>query len=1073
MTPTSFRYRFLATALLLGSLSLTPAVSLAQDSATAPLMEQARQLEERGRDDLALRTWERVLALEPDNTQALERLIVLYSRAGDSARASQLRERLMRAAPDSTFLRDLRITQTRDQEQRELLARARAAGREQNFAQAADDYARYQELGPVAREVAIEVYEGMAGSDRHLATALQGLKQLIADDASNPSARLALARVQSYRPATRRGAIDTLFALVDDPAVGTQARKDLRQALVWLEAGPGDRPRIQRYLQQIDGGDDAVRAKLQTLDRQASNQQVARIQAEADAGYAHLDDDDVAAAREVFEALREQHPRSGVPLAGLGVVALREDDPQEALRLLERANTLSPAQAAGWRPAFRSARFFATFQRAEALRTAGDTQAALASYRAAFADPPAALDPALRVSYADMLRQAGARREAEQQLRQALNDEPGQRDARRLLATLLLEEDRIDEADALAAGDISIAALVRPAQAQQLREQAQRQFDEGRLDAAAALLSDAVTLAPQDPWPRLDLARVYRAQGRPDDALMLLQSLQRTLPDNLDVRKALAYHYAEEQDWAATLDALESIPPRARDAALTDVQKRSWVQYQLQRAEQAAQHGEWAIADQAMSSVARAVGNDTAYFADLARGWAALGDNARAVSYMRQMLQEDDVRAPQRLQYAGMLLAMDLRAEFEAVVTHLQDSDLSAAEREQLAALVSGYRVARADEARNRGDLAEAYRYLRDVIAQRPEDTDATLALARVFAAAGDTDAARNLYTRVLAADPENITARLGRAQVAVSRGDPDARALLRDVGRAIPADPRYFALEAEYAQSEGLTARALRFTEKARAQTLAPMAPISRPPTLTRLTDAPDGPRAVDTSPLALRPGAFVQPVSPVTQPSLFADLTPLALRDLPAVSAPRPASARRSGGAVPRRGAPVMLQLAPELRPRFSAATANPAPASRGLAALTPAEADALEELRAAVSARAQADVSSRVRQGEAGFSRLAEFVLPVAIFSRATEWGTVGLEVTPTTLSAGNVSGDRRDRLGTRALISGGDEDSIALSDSGIGGRLLYDFGRLSGSIGVSPLGFEEDRLIGHVRWAPNWG
>lgn len=1051
--------------LVLTLLLAGPAQAQDSNNGLQPLIDRAEELESRGRLDLAIQTWERLLSLQPDSELALARLAGLHEQNGAADLAAQYRRRLAELNPNSSRLQGLQAQQEAVLRQRELVSTARTAVREGDFERAAQAYYQAQDVLRPEGALAVEIYEGMAGQEAYWEQAKKALRSLAQADPGNARLQLALARVHSYRPQTRRQAIAELFDLQKQLSVAAPAKASLRQALIWLEPRAADRGLIQRYLSEIEDAPE-IRAKLDLLRQQASNQRQQRIQGQADEAYALLRAGDVAAARLQFQALAEQYPDAGAPLAGLAAVAQTAGDQEQAVALYEQANRKSPSQSRNWAPGLRSARFYRDYNRAEQLRLQGNWEAALPLFEQAFAAAPSDVDPGLRLPYALSLQQQGNLSAAIEQLQLVVAQQPEQADARRMLAEVYLRQGNLAAAEELvsAAEDEQIRTRLRPAQAERLRDQAQQQFAARRYAAARSLLEEALTLDPDSPWIRLDLARNLRELGQVETASELLQSLLQTHGDEADVRKAVAYQQADAQQWPATLRILETIPVAARDPELVKLQRRAWIEYQIQRAKQAAARGNWSTADAALSAAARAVGNDQSYFPSLATGWQTLGDSARALSYLRRAMAGEAADTGVKLQYAAMLLQNGLDAEFSALVNSLRDEPLSLTQQQNLQELVVGYRLQLADRAREAGDYAAAYDALRDVIVRRPEDTNVVLALARIFAGAGDHEEALALYQRVLDEEPDHRAANLGLAQTAISAGlDTEIiREALRRLRREDATDPAYLELEAQYAQARGLDARALRFLRAAQRQQQTQE--TTRPPRLAlqRLAPTNSAPSTADAiplaEPLALKPGAFARPVSPQAEPSLFAQLQPLRLQ---------------SADSTTQLPAGIALKLAPQLRPRFlrsqQSLAANESAENRPLRSLP----TAMRRLQAQVSPRATADLRSRLRQGEAGLSRLSDVALPLQLHSKAFEWGTVGVAVQPQVISAGELSGEARLRLGTLALIGGGEADSISVNDSGLAGSLHFAQGALSASIGVTPYGFLEDRLTGHVRWQPQWG
>ena len=86
----------------------------------------------------------------------------------------------------------------------------------------------------------------------------------------------------------------------------------------------------------------------------------------------------------------------------------------------------------------------------------------------------------------------------------------------------------------------------------------------GDLGSARSLFEDALLNNPDDPWLRLDLARIYVRQGAVANARSMMDGLLAAHPDMTDALYASALLSAETQDWSAGLAQLERIPVAQR-----------------------------------------------------------------------------------------------------------------------------------------------------------------------------------------------------------------------------------------------------------------------------------------------------------------------------------------------------------------------------------------------------------------------------------------------------------------------------------------------------------------------------
>lgn len=1075
------------------------AVAWGDSAAIDRLAEQARFWEQRNRPALAVENWQRLLDADPENEEALGRLAILANSAGNADQAEVWTARLRAVNPESRYLRDIRASRAVLSVDPAALARARKLAADQSTAAAIEAYDQAFGGAPPSDALRLEYYQVMAADDTRRDTAMRELRNLAERNPDNPDYALALARQLTYRPASRREGIRRLQQLQREGAVAEDARAAWRQALLWLDASVADEPLYTQYLATVPG-DEAVATVRERLRAQRPDSPQRQREAAVQRAFARLDAGADADAERQFNALLKQRPNDAAALGGLGLVRLRQQRYDEADALLGRAMAAQPGQAARWQEARRSAQFFKRFEAGSQARDAGDIAAALQAYKAAFAAPPRNLDPALRTAYADVLLQNGDSAAAERQLREALAREPGNADALKLLAQLLARSDRLAEAEALVANaPPSVQAAIAPARAEALREQAARRQQRGDPDGAARLLRQALALSPNSPWVRLDLAKLARARGEDAEADRLLESLRQTHPDLPDVALAQAYVLAEQQQWLDVLYELERMPLQQRNRDAAALQRRAWIQYQIQRASIAAEAGDLETAYAALVAADTAAGDDAEYLQALAGGWAGVGDPARALSYLRQSFEGRPATASLRLQYAALLLQLGQDVEFESTAEWLLRQPLSAEQSQTLEGLIVDYRIRLADRARERGDLGEAYALLREVVMRRPQSAPVQMALARVFSAGGDQTQALALYDRLLQAQPDSREALAGAANSALASGDPNLAG--RRVEAFVERDPDSAdaaEFQARLAELNGNPGRAERYyTLSAERRDHQQDAPPPQPPQLTLIdarslrmpllprpaADAAAWQGVVPQRPLQPRPSAFDAPVAPASGTDPFAPrqaLPGLQLDNQVATVRPVRAStnAPRRDTDLPAPG--LQLRVDDSLgRGRSDVVPRSPAP--RRIAARTPAASGAttrssavspLQRLRADNSGWIGGALHSRVRDGEGGLSRLFNIETPMEIRSAASAVGQFGVRIVPVYLDAGTASGNALLRVGALPLINGGDTP-VDYSESGVAIGLGYYAGSFTADIGSTPLGLVEERLTGGLRWAPTTG
>ncbi|TAJ53161.1 MAG: tetratricopeptide repeat protein [Nevskiaceae bacterium] len=814
----------------------------AQDAAatTDQLASQARYWEGKGRYDLARENWLKLLRSSPDNPTALSGLVNAEAVSGRAAAAQVYLDRLKEAQPDHPDLRRLEAAIRAGSYDPDKLSQPRVLARQGKYQQAVDAYKALFNNDIPGGRLGLEYYQTLAGTENGWQPAYAGIQKLALDNPREPIYQLALAQHLTYQESTRREGIRGLAGLSKDQTLASPARQAWRQALLWLGAKAGDEPLYQDYLRE-GGEDPQISAKLRSLG-EARASAVAAARGEpldqpptpeelrgqlVKRGFDALNDGRLEQAEDLFNQARQDYGESADVLGGLGIIRLRQEAYGEAADLLGRASSLNKARASRWKEALDTARFWQVVRGAEAARKAGDSALAIRELRRALELDPkhGAEQPAVRISLADLLVEQEQLPEAEKIYRDILRGQPDNADALRGLLGLLARDQRLPEAIALAErAPPEVRAQLGGfgvLKAQNLRDQAAAALkakDEAR---AETLLKEALLVDPESPWTRLDLARIYQGQQRSREASTLIDGLLApgtgTVHGEALYIKALLL--AEQQNWYEGLQLLERVEPGARTPGMAELQKRLWVRYQTQRASVAARMGQPALASQILAEVEPEVGEQPELLGALATAYADLGDESRALAYIRQALTRTaSPSSGLRLQYAGLLFKLRQDAEFEVVMEDLlRKGDLDAEQSQGLANLRIAYRLRQADLLREDGDLARAYEYLEPLLRLNPNDPRLMMALARLYNDSKDYEQAYRIYQRVLALEPQDLDAHKGAINAALSLSLwDDADALLERAFALDPQNPRLYALAGRSARGRGDDGRALQLFQQA-----------------------------------------------------------------------------------------------------------------------------------------------------------------------------------------------------------------------------------------------------------------
>ncbi|TDN63423.1 Tfp pilus assembly protein PilF [Paraburkholderia sp. BL10I2N1] len=788
------------------------------------LIDQGKYWQAHHRGDLAEQAWLKVLRIDPKQPDALFGMGMVLADRKDGAGAQQYLARLRQAAPDYPSIdelgRRLGESSVRDQ----TVNDARRLAQSGQSASAVEEYQRALSGKPATPALQLEYYQALAATPQGWDQARRGLEQLARDNPDDPRYALAFAQHLTYRDVTRRDGIARLTKLAGDSTVGAAAKKSWRQALLWLDARPSDAPLYEAYLQTA-GDDAAVKARFDSMVQQdKSARERAQQNAAVDArgrtiadGFAALDRDDIAAAREKFSSVLANSPNDGDALGGMGIAALKQEHFAEARNYLERASRAgSPAR---WKDALTSATYWTYTSDALGARSNGEIEKAKSLFERAIALNPS--DVTAQVLLGEMLLTNGDPRGAEQAYRMALRRQADNPDAIRGLVGALAAQGRGDEALAFAnqlnteqqakAGGIN--RLRGEAQAAQARAAEAR----GDLGSARSLFEDALLNNPDDPWLRLDLARIYVRQGAVGNARSMMDDLVAKHPDMTDALYASALLSAETQDWSAGLQQLDRIPVAKRTDAMSALQHRLWVHQQADIASRQAHSGQTQQAFATLRAAEPTAAGNPELIGALATGYLQAGDPSRALSLVRSAMAAAPGDTALLLEYAGILLATQQDAELGNVMRRLSTLQLTPEQRTDFGNLNLAIVVKQADSVRQRGDLAAAYDVIAPWLAAMPDNPDLQAALGRLYSSAGDDRNALASYRVALARRPDNLDLQI--ATISAATGAKDfrfAEQMANQALRTAPNDPRLLAAVGRMYRAQGKLSLASTYLQRA-----------------------------------------------------------------------------------------------------------------------------------------------------------------------------------------------------------------------------------------------------------------
>ncbi|WP_144148709.1 cellulose synthase subunit BcsC-related outer membrane protein [Paraburkholderia sp. BCC1884] len=776
------------------------------------LIDQGKYWQSHQRGDLAEQAWLKVLRIDPKQPDALFGMGMVLADRKDGAGAQQYLARLKAAAPTYPNMdelgRRLGESSLRDQ----TVNDARRLAQSGQSASAVQEYQRALNGKPATPELQLEYYQALSATPQGWDQARRGLEQLARDNPDEPRYALAYAQHLTYRDVTRRDGIARLQKLAGDNAVGAAAKKSWRQALLWLDARPSDAALYEAYLQTATD-DAAVKARFDSMvqqdktarDRSQENAATdARGRTIAD-GFAALDRNDPATARTKFSAVLANSPNDTDALGGMGIAALKQERFAEARNYLERASR--SGNPARWKTALDSATYWTYTSDAIGARSNGEFAKAKSLFERAIALNPS--DVTAQVLLGEMLLSNNDPVGAEQAYRMALRRQADNPDAVRGLVGALAAQGRGDEAlqfaNQLNAEQQSKAGGINRLRGEAQAAQARAAEARGDLGSARSLFEDALLNTPDDPWLRLDLARIYVRQGAVANARSMMDGLLAAHPDMTDALYASALLSAETQDWSAGLAQLERIPVAQRTDAMTTLQHRLWVHQQADLAARMAHNGQSQQALATLHAAEPVAGNSPELIGVIAGAYQQAGDPNRALSLVRAAMNAAPGNTDLLLQYAGILSATQQENELGMVMRRLASMQLTPQQRTDFGNLNLGIVIKQCDAVRQRGDLASAYDVIAPWLAAMPDNPDLQAALGRLYSTAGDDRSALTSYRVALQRRPDDLN--LVQAAIPAAVGAKQfsyAETLANQALKAAPGDPAVLATVGRMYRAEG-----------------------------------------------------------------------------------------------------------------------------------------------------------------------------------------------------------------------------------------------------------------------------
>ncbi|WP_429257226.1 cellulose synthase subunit BcsC-related outer membrane protein [Paraburkholderia sp. GAS334] len=825
------------------------APAMQQNEAARRLYETARTWSTKHRDDLALQAIQKALLIAPDDPALLASLVRIQLSLGQAQAALATLTRLQSKAPGAIATQQIEDEFRVATSGRQEMATIRLLARSGQSAEASRRLVALFPHGAPAGSLGAEYYQIIAGTPEGRGLAIGALHQRIAADPGDVNSALVLAGLLNARGETRAEANRLAWNLATRPDADHGASMDTwRHVLQSAGADPAYLDALRAYLVLVPD-DTEFKERVGVIEAQIEAQR--KLERDPDyiaqqRGLQALARNDLAAAAPLLTRAAQARPDDAEAVGGLGVLRMREGRRDEARALFRRAAALAPDNRGKWDSLARTAQFWGTLAEGRDAAAAGRPQDAGRAARAALAMEPGNADAKLLLADALLAQQNWSA--AEPLLRELTTAREPSLPAVRSTQTLLENTGRADQVgpflDALqsrftAADDKQGLAQLR---AGILVAQAGKLVAAGKNGPAAQRYEAALRLAPDAPWTRFALARLYRDLGLPQTGRVVMDD-GLAVSASPEMRYAAAIYRNSIDDVTGAQNVLGAIPERDQTGSMRALARNLEAQQSLAEARDAFARGDAASASHSLETARTLGADDPNILASIGSLWIDHGQPERGLALLQDWMsahpQETD--ADVRLRYGDLLGSAhrddelggwlaSLRREKDLTArqgARLEDQSLRLVLRETDAAIdqqdyaqarrlldhvsAAGRRDTRyalevADLERVQGHYAAARATLAPLIAKSPDDADAQLALARVLEQSGDRRAALAIVRHVLdTASPDDVDTRLSAARrLAALRRLDDAAQVTSALRVAYPGRPDVTVQAGRIAENRG-----------------------------------------------------------------------------------------------------------------------------------------------------------------------------------------------------------------------------------------------------------------------------
>lgn len=299
------------------------------------------------------------------------------------------------------------------------------------------------------------------------------------------------------------------------------------------------------------------------------------------------------------------------------------------------------------------------------------------------------------------------------------------------------------------------------------------------LSGAESAFLEALTINPELPTATRDLAQLYAATGRVDEAKKVYADVLAKKPDDVTALLGLADIYTAEKKWPEAIDAINRTRSAVQDNPLPGLKlvglyelRQDWNSAKTIAAELSAQFPKNAEVLQAQAKAQLGAGDTNGAISSYKRAYELAPNSTSILSRYLSLLTSEKYFAEAR---AVLQEACDrdprnpsLKADLVRIEADIGGLDAAVAKAHAFAKddpESDIYDLVSAELYERAGRTADAIAVIEKAVAGKPSDDRLAIALARLYGLTGDSAKAEGTLTQRLKTDPKNFAIRAALAQ--------------------------------------------------------------------------------------------------------------------------------------------------------------------------------------------------------------------------------------------------------------------------------------------------------------------